>query len=261
MGHSDAAARPINAFFYLITGLVCLLLGISAQGQPIHAQLLYSHSLSSAGSENGITLQNTDGHFFKGGWEITTPTSQLFITLPDGLPLEATMSIQVTNFDPYEQNGDDLKHPIIDLYSRPVGNKDIYNTDGAWFHLITGIGYQSGNEGEAGFKLWAAPRGVASKVEEQFMQQATWDAGKTYEFTFTWSRTTLYFLVDGILQMQLPFAGQVEPFRYIFLGKDNLTWGYSAQPGPIFFDLRLYGPAMAKESPAAAANVRLYYVE
>jgi hypothetical protein len=245
----------------LIAGLFWIAAAPPATAQPVHTRLLYAHSLSGAQSEQGITLQNRDGNFFKGGWEITTSTSQLFITLPEGLPLEGTLAVKVSNFDPYEQATDDLKHPIIDLYSQACGNKDIYYTDGAWFHLITGINYQSGEEGEAGFKLWAASRGVEAKEEEQFMQDATWNTGKTYEFTFTWSGTTLYFLIDGVLRMQLPFAGQVEPFRYLFLGKDNLIWGYSAQPGPIFSDLRLYGPAVTDPPPAAPANVRLIFAD
>jgi hypothetical protein len=252
------------------TAMLLLLIGITlmqavvmqpAAAQPAHSRLLYAHSLASGQSEQGITLLNTNGNFFNGGWEITTSASQLFITLPEGAPLEGTLSVKVKNFDPYEQSTDDLKHPIIDLYSQPCGNKDIYETDGAWFHLITGINYQSGEEGEAGFKFWAAPRGVDTKVEEQFMTDATWQTGKTYEFSFTWSGTALYFLIDGAVQMELPYAGQVEPFRYIFLGKDNLLWGYSAQPGPIFSDLRLYGHAESDPAPARPTGVRVIFAE
>ncbi len=257
-GHFRQSSLPMR-----LAALI-LLLSLFTQptlAQPQHTRLLYAHPLSSGENLQGITLKNTDGHFFGGGWEISTTTSQLLITLPEPLPLEGTFAIRVKNFDPYEQNTDDLKHPIIDLYSRPCGNKEIYETDGAWFHLITGKNYQSGEEGEAGFKFWAAPRGVGTKVEEQFMSDAEWHSARSYEFSFTWSGTTLYFLIDGVVRMSLPYAGQVEPFRYIFLGKDNLLWGYAAQPGPIFYDLRLYGPAVSDPPPAAPSGVRVIHAE
>ena len=271
---SDSLTRPLKLCRHIagrrtglpiILGLIIVLVAASQPVEaqpPEHTRLLFAHSLSSGQNEQGITLKNTDGNFFKGGWEVTTSTSQLFITLPEGLPLQGTMSVKVTNFDPWEQTTDDLKHPIIDLYSQPNGNKDIYETDGAWFHLITGVNYQSGNEGEAGFKFWAASRGVETKVEEQFMENATWHPSLTYEFSFTWDGSLLYFLIDGAVAMQLPYEGQVEPFRYVFLGKDNLQWGYSSQPGPIFSDLRFYGPAetvAVDDPPAPPANVRLIY--
>ncbi len=175
--------------------------------------------MTGAQSDQGLILRNTDGHFLANGWESTSATSQLFITLPEGLGLAGTFVVKVTNFDPYNQNINQ-KQPIIDLYSQPCGNKEIYETDGAWFHLISGTGYQTGTEGEAGFKLWAAPRGVGSKVEERVMNDARWDRQRTYEFKFIWSGTTLHFLVDGIERMRLPYAGQVEdPSAISFWGR------------------------------------------
>ena len=228
----------------------------AAVSQPQHQRLLFSHPLTGSQSDQGLIIKNTDGTFSSRGWQSKSATSQLCITLPRALEMEGTFSVRVTNFDPYNQNLD-LKQPIIDLYSCACGNKDIYETDGAWFHLITGRHYTSGTPGEAGFKLWAAPRGVGSKDEEQFMQNARWDPALSYEFKFIWSGTRLYFLVDGTVRMQLPFAGQVKPFRYIFLGKDHLIWGYTAQPGPIFYDLRLYAPG----APAGGAGPKLLAVE
>ncbi|HPM60205.1 MAG TPA: hypothetical protein PLN72_11540, partial [bacterium] len=55
------------------------------------------------------------------------------------------------------------------------------------------------------------------------------------------------------------FSGQIEPFKYILIGKDNLIWGYCAQPGPWYFDLRIYekGEAVVEDRvpPAAPAQV------
>jgi hypothetical protein len=227
----------------LITSVLGLLIATSAWSQPLHQRLLYSHPLTSDESIDGMVLQNNDGQFVENGWQSTNEKSQLFITLPEGLPFEATFEVDVTNFDPYSQSIN-RKQPIIDLYSDPCGNKDIYETDGAWFHLISGTGYMSGVEGEAGFKLWAAPRGVDSKDESRLMHDARWDINATYRFTFVWTGTNLHLLVNGVEQLVLPFEGQVEAFKYIFLGKDNLIWGYTSQPGPIFSNMRIFGPGL-----------------
>lgn len=241
----------------LFNTMIALLLAVSsAFAQPTHERLLFSHPLNSSSSKDGIVLQNTSGVFTDQGWQSTNASSQLFITLPEGLPLEGTFTVNVSNFDPYTQNIN-LKQPIIDLYSQPCGNKDIYETDGAWFHLISGTGYLSGVPGEAGFKLWAAPRGVGSKHEDRVMQDTRWDINHTYEFKFVWSGSRLYFFVDGQLKKDLPYSGQIEPFRYIFLGKDNLIWGYTAQPGPIFSNMRCYGPgdAIVDNTPPVLESV------
>lgn len=224
--------------FVLSSMTFVFLLCLTAHAQPFHEHLLYSHPLTSLQNDQGMILKNTDGVFTAQGWQSTQTTSQLFITLPKGLPFEGTLSVKVTNFDPFNQNIA-TKQPIIDLYSNPCGNKEIYETDGAWFHLISGTNYVSGKPNEAGFKLWAASKGVGSKEEDRLMHDAIWDPRHTYEFKFIWSGSKLYFLVDGVEEVQLPFSGQVEKFRYIFLGKDNLMWGYMAQPGPIFSDLRI----------------------
>ncbi len=236
--------------------VLVLLTTLAGKAETVHERLLYQHPLTSAEALQGMNLKSTDGLFTAQGWQSISATSPLMITLPEGLPFEGTFRVKVSNFDPYNQNINQ-KQPIIDLYSQPCGNKEIYETDGAWFHLISGTGYESGVPGQAGFKLWAAPRGVDSKDEDRVMNDATWDPSRTYEFAFVWSGTTLTFLVDGIERLTLPFAGQVEPFKYIFLGKDNLIYGYTAQPGPIFSDLRLYGPGapIPDENPPALERV------
>jgi len=244
-----------------LAGLVLLsfLFARPAAAQPRHERLIYSHPLTSAADDQGLLLRSTDGRFGASGWQSLSPGSQLLITLPEGLPLEGTCSVRVSNFDPCEQNVSE-KQPIINLYSQPCGNKEIYETDGGWFHLISGTLYQTGDE-TAGFKFWAAPRGVESKTEEEVMLEARWNPARSYEFTFVWDRSTLFFLVDGVERMRLAYAGQVEPFRYIFLGKDNLTRGYTAQPGPVFSDLRLYAPAEQDPPPAPPAGVRVIHAE
>ncbi len=69
-----------------------------------------------------MNLKSTDGLFTAQGWQSISATSQLMITLPEGLPFEGTFRVKVSNFDPYNQNINQ-KQPIIDLYSQPCGNR------------------------------------------------------------------------------------------------------------------------------------------
>ncbi len=224
--------------------LSLLLPAVRLCSQPAHARLIYSHSLLNATPGAGESIVNSGGGFVAGkGWQATTENSQLRITLASALPFEGTFIINVTNFDPVSQNlPDDIKQHIINLYSRIYdNNKDIFETDGSWCNIRTGVGYSTG-EGVAGFKFLAAARGIDTRDEERCIEDHTWSLTRTYEFKIIWTATYIYCYLDGSLMSRLPFAGQIEPFRYLLIGRDNLIWGYGAQPGVIFSNVRIYGP-------------------
>jgi len=224
--------------------LSLLLPAVRLCSQPAHTRLIYSHSLLNATPAAGESIVNSGGGFVAGkGWQATTENSQLRITLASALPFEGTFIINVTNFDPVSQNlPDDIKQHIINLYSRIYdNNKDIFETDGSWCNIRTGVGYSTG-EGVAGFKFLAAARGIDTRDEERCIEDHTWSLTRTYEFKIIWTATYIYCYLDGSLMSRLPFAGQIEPFRYLLIGRDNLIWGYGAQPGVIFSNVRIYGP-------------------
>ncbi len=224
--------------------LSLLLPAVRLCSQPAHTRLIYSHSLLNATPGAGESIVNSGGGFVAGkGWQATTENSQLRITLASALPFEGTFIINVTNFDPVSQNlPDDIKQHIINLYSRIYdNNKDIFETDGSWCNIRTGVGYSTG-EGVAGFKFLAAARGIDTRDEERCIEDHTWSLTRTYEFKIIWTATYIYCYLDGSLMSRLPFAGQIEPFRYLLIGRDNLIWGYGAQPGVIFSNVRIYGP-------------------
>ncbi len=235
-----------------LSALLAALLILTTNGfaQPSHTWLLYSDMLDNGASTALGLMVNNGGAFLPGkGWQAIDENSQLKITLPEGLPFEGTFAIDVTNFDPVSQNmPDGVKQHILNMYSQENGNKDIFETDGSWWNIRTGTGYSAG-EGMAGFKFLAAPRGIDSRDEERCMESSTWSTKRVYEFRVIWTTSKIYCLMDGVVQCELPFSGQVEPFRYIFVGKDNLVWGYSGQPGPIYSNLRIY----VKDQPAQAS--------
>jgi hypothetical protein len=220
-----------------------LLLAGPVFSQPDHARLLTQHDLSDSGDNHFLHVENRRGQFLlEMGWKAVDENSQLFIQCKDTLPKEGSLLIDVTHFNPVEQNLHEIKHHIINLYSRVyTNNKDIFNTIGSWCNIRTGSWYSDG-PGKAGFKLLAAPEGIDTRSEARCIQSATWDLDETYTFRITWTTSTIYCFLDDKLITSLPFGNQAEPFRYILIGKDNLIWGYSAQPGPIYKNLRLYIP-------------------
>gem|GEM_PF-1232143 len=244
MRNSTTGRKP--AGWSRFPALLLLLLWPAARlcSQPNHTRLIYSHSLLNTTPAAGESIVNSGGTFIAGkGWQATTKNSQLRIALASSLPFEGTFVINVTNFDPVSQNlPDGIKQHIINLYSRIYdNNKDIFETDGSWCNIRTGEGYSAG-AGVAGFKFLAAARGLSTRDEERCIEDHTWSLSRTYEFRIIWTTTWIYCYFDGELMSRLPFAGQIEPFRYLLIGRDNLIWGYSAQPGVIFSNVRIYGP-------------------
>ncbi len=238
-----------------------LLFSFSLLAQPVdHRRLIYSHPLTSAAPGYGEAIYNTDGEFDAvKGWQAVHTTSQLQIHLAKPLPAEGTLAIRVTNFNPAEQWVDDLKLHIVNLYSRLyTNNKEIFDTDGSWIQIRTGSGYST-MPGRAGFKVLAAARGIGTRDEVTCVEDYLWKTSRIYEFRITWTRGRVYLFLDNNLMAELSFLGQIEPFKYILIGKDNLIWGYCAQPGPWYFDLRIYekGEAVVEDRvpPAAPAQV------
>lgn len=230
--------------------LILLLAGTAlTQTIPQHKRLLYSDSLTSGTSTRMGLLTNKGGEFLPGrGWKASTQNSQLIITLPASLPSEGTFVINVTNFDPVTQNVDAKQNILsmashLEMYLSPQ-----YDT-GSWWLYRTGTGYSDG-PGMAGFRIDYASRGVDTRSDGRAMQSATWSYKRTYEFKVVWQASWISFYVDGNLIMDpkisgTGWSGQNQFFRYIFIGRDSK--GYPGQPGPIWFNARVYvpGPALA----------------
>ncbi len=215
--------------------ILVLIPNVYAGNPPTHTTLLYSSSLDSDNDPAVGQITNNSGQFITGsGWKATNESSQLMITLPSGLPLEGTFSVQVTNFNPAVQNISD-KQQIINLYSQANGSKDILGTHGSWINIRTGTGYSDG-AGMAGYKMLAAYDG--QRHEDRYMHDATWNVNRTYEFKLVWNETSVWTIVDDVVQGEMEMTGSpTELFRYIFLGTDNV---YVAQPGPIYKNMRIY---------------------
>jgi len=250
--------HPFFLFPMFLMAAVPMLLAQPAD----HHRLIYRHLLTSTAPAAGETLLNIDGAFDpERGWHAMQTTSQLQILLDKALPLEGTLAVKVTNFNPAEQWVDDLKLHIINLYSRLYpNNKDIFSTDGAWIQVRTGSGYSAGS-GMAGFKVLAASRGIGSRNEFTCLEDYIWKLGRIYEFRISWTRSKVYVALDSAWLLELNFSGQIEPFKYILLGKDNLIYGYCAQVDPWYFDLRVYEKgeeevAVDMTPPAAPAQIR-----
>jgi len=215
---------------------------------PTHTNVLYSDNLhDNSGSGVGVMV-NSGGSFIAGqGWQATTSSSQLNITLPANLPAEGTLKVNVTNFNPATQNVSD-KQNIVNLYSRSTGSVVNTNPAGSVINLRTGTAYSDG-AGMAGFKLLAAANwGVgAGRMEERAMQNATWSTSSTYELKIVWTASYAFFLFNGVKKVELVFTNPEEPFRYVILGHDNQY--PTGQPGPIYSNLTILTTGGAPPPP------------
>jgi hypothetical protein len=239
--------------------IILLLVGSALRSQPVHQQLLFSHPLTNTQSDQA-QIVNSQGSFGGTGWQAVTANSQLKVTMNQALPLEGTMKINVTNFDPVRQNQPEVKQHIINMYSRIYDdNKDIFETDGAWWNIRTGVAYSSGS-GLAGFKFLSASRGIDTRDEIRCIENATWDLGRVYEFKVTWTDTIIYCFFDNQLLAELPFSGQIEPFKYFLIGRDNLIYGYAGQPGPIYSNLRIYGEENIVTTDQTPPHVEMFSI-
>jgi len=238
--------RFLVVFWVVLAGVQIL------SAQPEHKRLIYSHYLDTDKRSFNETILNSGGQFLPNqGWKATSETSQLQINFGKPLPAEGTLAIRVTNFNPATQCLPEIKHHIINLYSSIAdNNKDIYATDASWWNIRTGSWYSSG-AGKAGFKFLESPCGTEARKEVTVAESNQWFLGRSYEFRVSWTSTSTYVCLDGQLLATLPFVNPCQAFQYLLIGKDNLIWGYSAMPGPIYYDLRIYstGEPYEDQSP------------
>ncbi|MBD3384330.1 T9SS type A sorting domain-containing protein [candidate division KSB1 bacterium] len=244
--------------------LFCLLFSTIAFAQRDGEQLIFSANLDHLLESELCSMINKGGTFIKGeGWQATSVESQLFIELQKALPYEGTFIVRAKNFDPESQN-ERGKQQIINLYSCKCGDKSIFYTDGSWCNVRTGNKYLwLKNDSLAYFKFLAAPRGFDTRLEVRCFDAAhKWDLNHEYEFKISWNRQRILCYMDDVEYANLKFEGQTVPFKYIFLGTDNLIWGYGAQPGPVYSGLEIYGRKMTnlddKEAPYTSRLIPAY---
>ena len=164
------------------------------------------------------------GSFSSAGWQSTDGDDQILLELTAPISGNATLEIDVTNFDPESQYSSE-KHQIINMYTSDDGSQGVFDTDEAWWNIRTGTNYGTG------LKLLAAPNGGDSREEVRLIESATWDVADTHTFTVTWDDTQIDLYLDGVYLETLGFDGRAQPLGYIFLGKDNV---YTGQVGPIY---------------------------
>ncbi|HNT67238.1 MAG TPA: Ig-like domain-containing protein [bacterium] len=216
----------------------CLIQAVAAQ--PVHQRLIAQHSLDHGDSTTEMAITQTNGRFLPGqGYQTHQISSQMFIALTRNLPPQGTFAIDVLNFDPANQNTSE-KQPLVSLLSQPHGTKDIFYGDGSWAQIRTGQVYTSGVPGEAGFKIDIGACGLDSREDVRLLENATWNPEQRHEFKMVWTTGKIYFILDGAVLMQAPFVGQIEPFRYFYIGRTNQGPNYGSQPGLIYSNLRLY---------------------
>ncbi len=190
----------------------------------------YTDPLTEATLQPGFDEKIVNGGVFSAaGWQTTSESDQLRLTLTNPVHGDGALEIDVTNFDPATQYSRD-KHQIIDMYTTTDGTQAVFDTDEAWWNIRTGNNYYTG------FKFLASPNGGDEREEVRLMESATWDPADLHTFRVEWNSVDVDIHLDGVLLHTLPFDGRVQPLQVIFVGKDNV---YLGQVGPIYSNLRV----------------------
>ena len=216
----------------------------------------FEDPLTSGQAVSGEAAKDVNGGTFTSqGWQSTSTSSQIRITLSTGFaPGESgALELDITNFDPVNQYSGD-KHQFFNLYTRSDGSKaDWENTAKGWWNVRGGKNYMTGDG--AGFKFLLAPAGLDSRHEVRLIQDKNdWDTGRTYTLRAEWTSSEISLYLDGQkLTGPHDFGGRGEDLAYVFIGKDNVYGGFS---GPVYTALRVYrdGPPTPNTPPTARAG-------
>lgn len=236
------------------TLLVLLSSTLFAQsGVPSHTRLLYADDLTSEGTHsigqviNGGFGKWIAGDFIAGqGWKAKDGLSALKIITKEHLPFEATLEVKVTNFYPPTQLKEYSVCPFS-VWSRPECDRPTLEaTPAAFFYVKTEVKFLSGNQAKLMLRVHPDyfndvlyPDTPRQMYETEYL---TWDPTKTYTFRFVWTGTTVWMLLDGNVIASRTYVNASyakESFDYICLG--NMVW--DGMIGPIYKDLKIYGPA------------------
>ncbi len=225
----------------------------AAETAPVHERLLYEDNLQSAGQKpigeiiNGNIDKWSPGEFIAGkGWKVSNKFSQLRIKLPEYLPAEGSVEVEVTNFYPPGQLEENSESPIS-IWSRP--ESDMYalnNTPASFFYTKLEKKFVSGKTAAWMYRIHTGYYPNAAETDEPTGPEdfLTWDATATYKIRLAWTAQKIFLLVDGkIVASQEAPKGSFfrENFAYICLG--NSTYAWNGMSGPIYKSLKIYTAA------------------
>lgn len=211
--------------------------------------------------EVAMARTSRGGRFEAVGWRVLGPQGFLRITLPEGVEAEGRLEVKVRGLDPAglgAKIGTDRKVHFINVFSNANGDhhfEDGGSANDALWTLRIGTDAAGGPRYGRDLKLlWAsrgAKRAPGSDYEEKvvsFPADWRWEAAQTYAFTIEWSQSArrLTVRVDHRVVAQVPWLGDGDPLRHVFLGG---TPDFDALTDAVFSDLRIISGSAEATTP------------
>lgn len=196
----------------------------------------------------------TGGQFTPQGWKTTANGDQMVIEIAEADGFEGALEIDLVGLDWVKANTSHNQDKIafLSMFSNPSGCPHAShfgtNTDALWM-LRTGRKPDNTPFFGQGFKVYWSARGASEAEPSMYtekiptaMERNTWAGWKegTNTIRVFWSKTRYRFgvLVNGEKVLEVPYENQIEPFKYVFIGKSR---EFDSLVGPTFANLRVYG--------------------
>jgi hypothetical protein len=215
--------------------------------------MLHDPLVSDAPVPGESMKESVSGAFTESGWRSTdVRDGMLKIGLSGTLETEGELTIDLTDLDWIAANtaGGDKIH-FLNMFSSPLGDHHAEDgaTDDDAFWTLRGGKHDDGKRARYGnvVKLLGASRGgkrapgsdYFETIRTEMPRDWQWEKNTSYHFRVAWSASAgrLAIWVNDTLFYDIPWRNQVEPLRYIFIGKAR---DFSSFVGPVFKDLRIY---------------------
>jgi hypothetical protein len=229
-----------------LVGILGLLIAslVFAETPPTYNRLLFSDDLQSTGSKSFASIITTGGSFVEDGWRSGHNTA-LRMTFNDELPAEGSVTVRVSGLMPTVSND----WVPISLWSRRGGGfRDVDPTAGSYTFIKTEENQIK--DGKQYFALFTSAYYGGYPDEDNRTKTyqnnpPAWQWNQDYEFKIVWNTKKLWWLLNDQVIAEHNFYnrsnkfGQVEGFRYLYLGMDN---EYSGMVGVIYKDVRIHVP-------------------
>jgi hypothetical protein len=222
------------------TGIIIVVMIFAAMSQLFaqHNKLLYHHPLTSNDPNPIGQVQVSGGDFSDRGWRPTWNIGdQIKIETTNVLPFEGTLEVTVSGLLPDVNN----EWVPIALHSRAESEFHSIDREPASYAFMKGDDHYA--DYDLDFRIFtSAFYGYNRDTQRTDSDIAvrTWKASKEYVFKVIWDHDTIKWTVDGERLAEHPFLGQIESFRYIYLGRDEQY--PSTMMGVYFKDLKVWVP-------------------
>ena len=218
--------------------ILLVILGIIPRAFAQHDRLLYHLPLTSNEPNPIGEVIVSGGEFSERGWRPTWNIGdQIKIETAHVLPFEGTLEVTISGLMPDVNN----EWIPIALHSRAESEFHSIDREPASYAFMKGDDHY--HEYDLDFRIFTSAfygYNSATQRHDSDVAARSWNSSRNYVFKIIWNRETIKWTVDGQVLAEHPFLGQIESFRYIYLGRDEQY--PSTMVGVYYKDLKIWIP-------------------